>query len=214
MLFPLVGGLLGCIAIGERHLLGGVLPPSVVAFVILGSMALATGALHLDGLADMADGFGGGRTREDVLRIMRDHVIGAYGACALLFVVGLKVAALAELIPGACDRALLVAPMLSRWGAVPVGFLVPYAHREGGLGSAVTDHVGLREVLGASVTAGVAAIALLGWCGAIMWGAVALMSALQAMWCVRKIGGVTGDTTGANIEVCETLVFTLAVGFS
>lgn len=210
MFFPLVGALLGCIAVAERHVLAGVLPSSVLAVLILGSIALATGALHLDGLADMADGFGGGRTREDVLRIMRDHVIGAYGACALVFVVGVQVSALAALLPGNCEHVLLVAPMLSRWGGVPIAMLVPYARG----GSAAMRYVGAREVVGATLIAGVGAVALLGWQGVAMWGAVMVMTALQARWCVRKIGGITGDTTGANIVACETLVYVLAVGFA
>lgn len=208
LFFPLVGGLLGAIAVAERHLLAGVLPAPVTAFVLLGSMALATGALHLDGLADMADGFGGGRTREDVLRIMRDHVIGAYGACALLFVVGTQVTAVGALLAGDCDRVLILAPLLSRWGGVPVAVIVPYARE----GNAAMRHVGMREVAGATLTACTAAVGLCGWDGIMMWGAVAVITGLQARWCIRKIGGVTGDTTGANIVVCETLVYVLAIG--
>jgi adenosylcobinamide-GDP ribazoletransferase len=207
MFFPLVGALLGCLAVAERHLLAGVLPPGVLAFLMLGTMALATGALHLDGLADMADGFGGGRTRDDVLRIMRDHVIGAYGACALVFVVGVQVSALAVLLGSDCDRVLIVAPMLSRWGGVPIATLVPYARSN----NAAMRYVGAREVIGATVIAGVGAIGLLGWQGLAMWGAVMVMTALQARWCIHKIGGVTGDTTGANIVACETLIYVLAL---
>jgi cobalamin 5'-phosphate synthase/cobalamin synthase len=207
MFFPLVGALLGCLAVAERHLLARVLPPGVLAFLMLGTMALATGALHLDGLADMADGFGGGRTRDDVLRIMRDHVIGAYGACALVFVVGVQVSALAVLLGSDCDRVLIVAPMLSRWGGVPIATLVPYARSN----NAAMRYVGAREVIGATVIAGVGAIGLLGWQGLAMWGAVMVMTALQARWCIHKIGGVTGDTTGANIVACEALIYVLAL---
>lgn len=207
MCFPLVGALLGGIAVAERHLFAGVLPPAVTAFVILGSIALATGALHLDGLADMADGFGGGRTREDVLRIMRDHVIGAYGACALVFVVGLQIAALAALLPHDCDRVLIAAPMLSRWCGVPIATIVPYARAN----NAAMRHVGAREVLGATLSVAVVLATLLGARGLLFWGAVVVMTALQARWCIKKIGGVTGDTTGANIVACETLVYLLAV---
>lgn len=207
--FPMIGALLGLLAVGVRVVCGDALPPFVVAFLTLGALALATGALHLDGLADMADGFGGGRRREDVLRIMRDHVIGAYGACALVFVIGLKAACLAAL---ADDGVIVLAAILGRWASVPVGMFVPYARREaGGLGAAITDFVGFGEVLGATLFAAGAAFWLCGADGAIMFGAVIAMTAAQAWWCVRKIGGVTGDTMGANTEACEALVYVVGL---
>lgn len=213
LMFPAIGGLFGGIAITGRHLLTGALPAPVVALLIVASCALATGALHLDGLADMADGFGGGRTRDDVLRIMRDHVIGAYGACALVFVIGLKVAALTALLDRHADGALLLAPVLARWSSVPVGWLTPYARAQGGLGQAITDHVGMIEVAGATALAGGAAL-IVGWPATPCWLAVAAISAAQAWWCVRKIGGVTGDTLGANVEVCEAATYVLALALS
>lgn len=209
--FPLVGALLGALALAEHHVLADRLPPTLIAILLLGTIALATGALHLDGLADMADGFGGGRTREDVLRIMRDHVIGAYGACALIFVIGVQVAALAALLAAGDDRIVVLAPALGRWGAVPVGAVVPYARKDVAAGGAVIDHVGAREVLGATLTAGALAIGLCGWRGVALWAVVGAITALQARWCVRKIGGVTGDTTGANIVVCEAAIYVVAL---
>jgi adenosylcobinamide-GDP ribazoletransferase len=213
LMFPAIGGLFGGIAIGLHHLLAGALPSPVTALLIVAACALASGALHLDGLADMADGFGGGRTRDDVLRIMRDHVIGAYGGCALVLVIGLKVAAIAALLDRRADAALLLAPVLARWASVPVGWLAPYARPQGGLGQAITDHVGPAEVAGATALAG-GAVLVAGWPGAPCWLAVAALSAAQAWWCVRKIGGVTGDTLGANVEVCEAAVYVLALGLA
>jgi adenosylcobinamide-GDP ribazoletransferase len=210
--FPLVGGLLGLLAVAERHLLGERLPPAVVAVIILATLALATGALHLDGLADMADGFGGGRTREDVLRIMRDHVIGAYGACALMFAVAVQVAALTTLLAiDGSDPVLVLAPLLARWPGVVVGFVVPYARTDGGLGRAVAGHAGLVEASAATATAVAAAFLLAGLDGLVLCAAVAVASAVLARWCVRRIGGVTGDTLGAIVVVAETLVYVVAV---
>jgi cobalamin 5'-phosphate synthase/cobalamin synthase len=211
MLFPLVGALLGGLLVLLRHALHPALPASVAAFLLIAVGALATGALHLDGLADMADGFGGGHTKEDVLRIMRDHVIGAYGATALLLVVGLKASALAALLEREqADAALVLAPALGRWASVPLGRFLPYARRSGGgLGSAITDHVGWAELLGATLLALALALGLYGLRGALVLGAVALVSALQGHWCLRRIGGITGDTLGANTEVCEVLVLVL-----
>jgi cobalamin synthase len=159
----------------------------------------------------MADGFGGGRTREDVLRIMRDHVIGAYGGVALILVILAKVAAISALVEtGRADVYLLVAPALARWATVPTARLLPYARREGGAGAAVTEHVGWTEVAGATAIAA-AVSALAGWRGAACAGAVVVASALNARVCMRRIGGVTGDTLGANTEVCETIVLVVGV---
>src|SRR5713226_8977111 len=107
LLFPLVGAALGLInllilhvftlrmSVGAYFTVGSPwLPAPVIAVLLITISAWMTGAMHLDGLADMADGFGGGRDREDVLRIMRDHAIGAYGAVALILLVFIKVTTL------------------------------------------------------------------------------------------------------------------------
>lgn len=211
--FPLVGALLAAVLVGVRYGVYPALPPTVAAFLLLAVSALLTGALHLDGLADMADGFGGGRTKEDVLRIMRDHLIGAYGGVALLLLVGLKASALAALMErGQADAALVASMVLGRWVSVPMGRFLPYARASGGLGNAMTDHVGWMEVVGATVLALGLCLGVLGPVrGAAAVVLVACVSALQAAWCMKKIGGITGDTLGANTEVCEALVLVLVL---
>src|SRR5262249_2024460 len=125
--FPLIGAAIGAIQCGvlagalqiarwagklSGHL--PALPAPVLAVVLVTLGIFITGALHLDGLADMADGFGGGHTRDDVLRIMRDHAIGAYGGIALTLVVALKIASIVSLIEhDAACRYLVVAPTLA-----------------------------------------------------------------------------------------------------
>src|SRR5580700_2888992 len=96
--FPLIGVLLGAIYSLAAALLKSCLPLQVVAVLLVILDALATGALHYDGLADTADGFGGGKSREDTLRIMRDHAIGSYGGMALATLVALKVTTYAALL--------------------------------------------------------------------------------------------------------------------
>lgn len=213
LLFPLVGALLGGVLVLARHVFSPALPPLVAAFLLLAVGALLTGALHLDGLADMADGFGGGHTKEDVLRIMRDHLIGAYGAVALLLCVGLKASALAALLErGQADLPLVVAPAMGRWASVFLGRFLPYARRSGGLGSAMTDHVGWMELSGATLLALGMTGGLLGWRGGVVFAGVTAVTAIQGAWCMQRIGGITGDTMGANTEVCETLVFVVLLG--
>lgn len=212
-LFPLVGAGLGAVGAALLTLLAKAqLPPMLAAALLVALAAWLTGALHLDGLADTADGFGGGRSREDVLRIMRDHCVGTYGALALILLVLVKVIAVAALVErGAAWPYLILAPALGRWTTVTLSFLLPYARKEGGLGAAVTDHVGSAELAGTTVVAVAVTLLTVGPRGAWCWLAVFVVTACSARLCRRKIGGVTGDTLGANTEVCEAAVFVLAV---
>lgn len=224
LFFPLIGAAIGSLQYGlltaaaylshlAEQVLGEVhtFPASVLAVIVVAAGVLATGALHLDGLADTADGFGGGRSRDDVLRIMRDHAIGTYGGAALILVLVLKIASVYSLIGhGVASRFLVIAPALARASVVALGFMVPYARTaEGGLGNAA-QHIGAMELSVSSATAIVLALWLSGWRGGIALGVTAVASAVNARLWTKKIGGTTGDTLGANIEICESLV--LATG--
>jgi adenosylcobinamide-GDP ribazoletransferase len=210
--FPLAGALVGGLLALLAWLASPRLPPMVCAALLVGVLALLTGALHLDGLADMADGFGGGRSREDVLRIMRDHAIGSYGASALVLVLILKVATVAALLTaGIAARWLVIAPVVARWTPVALASCLPYARVEGGLGAAVTDHRSRGSLAVATALAAAVALGLAGWRGAIALTSVALFAALHGLACRRRIGGVTGDTLGAGVEVAEVLVLFVAV---
>lgn len=186
------------------------LQPLVLSVLIIASGVIVTGALHLDGLADMADGFGGGNTREDVLRIMRDHAVGAYGAVALILVLVLKIVSLASLIGhGTALKYLIIAPALARGSLVVLGFYLPYARPgEGGLGSS-SQHIHWYEVAASTMfCSGLSLLA--GWRRA---GICLLLTVFVSIWnariCMRRIGGFTGDTLGANSEICEALIFTI-----
>jgi adenosylcobinamide-GDP ribazoletransferase len=213
LFFPVVGAALG---VAEAVLIFALaplgLPALVQAILATTAGALLTGGLHLDALADAADGLGGGRTREDVLRIMRDHVIGAYGAIALVLGLGLRVAALAALIErGAFLPWLVAGGALARWASPLLGRLLPYARDGGGLGAAVTDHVGATELGGATALA--LAIAALAVGRGLLPSLVVLaaITAVVAAVCRRRLGGVTGDTLGAHTELCELGVLVVGV---
>jgi cobalamin 5'-phosphate synthase/cobalamin synthase len=208
--FPLVGALLGAIYAGALRLASPVFPAAVTAVMLAALDAALTGAMHLDGLADSADGFGGGRTREDVLRIMRDHAIGAYGAVALAVALALRVAAVAALIGrGAALPAVFLAPVLGRWAAVLLGATLPYARPpEQDATGAPARSMGKAELAIATGTAALAAGAC-GWRGG---GAALLAGAAALVWgwrSARRIGGVTGDTLGAAVVMTECLVLIL-----
>ena len=204
--FPLAGALLGAIYIAVLWIIAPIFPSFVTAVLLVGIDAALTGAMHLDGLADAADGFGGGTTREDVLRIMRDHAIGAFGAVALVLALALKIAALAVLIDAhRAIIAVIVAPVLGRWSAVLLGATQPYARS----GEGKLARFGRTELVIATITALAIAAAFDYRRGLAAAALVAIVSAYAAWRCRRRIGGVTGDTLGANITISECLILLL-----
>ena len=164
--------------------------------------AWITGGLHLDGLADTADGLAGGRGEtERTLEVMRDSRIGAHGAVVLALALCLKWAALERLFAGDTGLAWLAAPVVARALATLLIAFFPYA-RQSGLGSSFADHVGAFEV----VLALVAMVPLAVWLPP-SWAPAAGVGALAGLLVALRVrgvaGGLTGDTYGACIEVCE-----------
>jgi cobalamin 5'-phosphate synthase/cobalamin synthase len=214
LFFPAVGLLVGGAQAGAAWLLLHRLPPTVVALLAVLLAVLLTGALHLDGLADTADGFGGGRDREHALQIMRDHAVGTYGATALALSLALEAALLAALLtvgPGGL-RWIVLAPALGRWAPVLLGRALPYARAGAGLGKAVTGGAtGALELGGATALAVGAALLLQGAHGAVATGVAAATTLLFGLACRRKIGGVTGDTLGASVRLAEAAVLLAGV---
>jgi cobalamin 5'-phosphate synthase/cobalamin synthase len=212
--FPLVGTALGglgaLLARGFAEVPN--LPVPLQALLLVGLGAWITGGIHLDGLADTADGFGGGHDRDDVLRIMRDPRIGSFGALALVLIVGIKVAALAALLDRrAATRALIAAPTLSRWTIVALGAWLPYARLEGGLGQAVTGPPDRGRLLWATASTAAVVAIVAGWHALVLGAVAAAMAALVGRAARRRIGGVTGDVFGAAVELTETAVLLGAV---
>jgi adenosylcobinamide-GDP ribazoletransferase len=202
-LFPVVGaliGLAGSIGYALAAWLG--LSPWPAAVVALATTIWLTGALHEDGLADVADGCGGGRTREDKLRIMRDPRIGSYGAIALVLALLVRAGALAALAaPWAVAAALVAAGAVSR-GALPAVMATLPNARAGGLAAGAGRPHPLRAGA-ALLAAALIAVMLLGPAApaALLAGAAgALAVALLAR---RQIGGYTGDVLGAVQQLAE-----------
>ena len=195
--FPAVGLLLGAIAAGAAFLLRDHLPLMVVAVILVALEAVLTGGLHFDGLADTFDGFGGGKTREDVLRIMRDHCIGSYGGTALVLLVVLKVSAYGALLQGnQWLPALVLVPALGRWSILLLTATLPYARQS----SSVVRDMGRSSIVWGSLTVAIALDGFKLWVPMI---AVIALSFLFGSYCRRRIGGITGDTLGANSQLCE-----------
>ena len=205
--FPLVGAVLGAVYVGIVRLFSPWFPASIVAILIILAEALLTGGLHFDGLADTADGLGGGRTPEDALRIMRDHAIGSYGAIALIIMILIKALAMSVLIERhQAERYLFLAPVLGRWSTVLLGCALPYARP----GSAVSNQMGKTELAIATILM-VAVTAVAGVRGAVCVAIALGASAVCGYLYKRKIKGVTGDTLGATVEITEALTLLAGV---
>ncbi len=213
--FPLIGGLVGVLSGGALMVASELdLHPLACAFIALVVSALITGALHEDGLADLVDGFGGGSTRADKLRIMHDSHIGTYGVLALVFSVGLRTALLAGLLgPGMAAAAVLAGAVLSRSVLPGLMYLMPRARIDGLAADA--GRPSQAGALVALVLGCVIAWPLLGlWVGFIAI-IIALLSALaMAFISHRQIGGYTGDVLGATQQIVEIAILITAGAYA
>ncbi len=209
--FPIVGALVGMAA--GAGLLGGYalgLHPLACAMIGLAVSVCMTGALHEDGLADVADGFGGGKSPAGKLKIMRDSRIGVYGMLAVVFSVGLRAAILSGMITPWSAAAALVAAGASSRAAMVVVMARLDAARKDGL-SAAAGRPEPEGVIVSLLVGGGLTVAFLGPMG----GAAALVMAAAAAFIVawlaqRQIGGHTGDVLGAVQQVCEIAILAAA----
>lgn len=189
------------------------LPPLPAAGLAILAGTLATGGLHEDGLADLADGFGGGRDKARRLEIMRDSRIGSYGALAIGFSLLLRVGALASL-NGSTGALSLIALAAASRAILPAALHLMPPARADGLGRAA-GQVGLRRLLLALVLGG-AALCLTGLGAFVIGGTMAAATLVLAVLAMRKIGGQTGDVCGAAqvaAEIAMLAVYAAAVAF-
>lgn len=209
--FPLIGALLGALYCGTAAVLKPHLPLSVVAVLLVLVDALATGALHFDGLADTADGFGGGKDRDDVLRIMRDHSIGSYGGLALAIVVALKLIAYHAVLSNSnWIAALILTPALGRWSILLLTATLPYARPD----TSVVEGMGKRALVFGTLSMAVASGAAMSTRAWIAAAVVVAVTAWFGEYCRRRIDGITGDTLGASVQLseCAALLTFLWIG--
>jgi adenosylcobinamide-GDP ribazoletransferase len=209
-LAPLAGALLG-LAVGLVFVaaLALRLPAAAAALLALGFGALVTGGMHEDGLADVADGFGGGFTRERKLEIMKDSRIGAFGASALVLSFGLRASALAALAaaPYSGLLVLIAAGAISRCACLAPLVLLPPARADGS-GRAAADTGALRPAfLSALPLAFLPALGAYGvsTCFASLVLAATAVLGLCAL-ARAQIGGQTGDVAGAAQQIAEIAV--------
>lgn len=205
--YPVIGLLLGAILYGAAWLLQGQ-PPLLVGAILLALWIGLSGALHLDGLADTADAWVGGMgNRERTLEIMKDPASGPMGVSAIVVVLLLKFAALVTLPP----VALLLIPALARSGVALLFVTTTYV-RPGGIGEALAQHSPRLAVVIGAVLVTAAALFVWQWHGAILLLATALLWWLLRRALIKRLGGFTGDTAGAMLELLECIaLFAMAL---
>lgn len=208
---PLVGALIGAAA-GSALLASAMIFPEPLPVVIgLATAIVLTGALHEDGLADMADAFGGGQDRERCLEIMKDSRIGTFGTLALIVVLALKGAALLPLDPLAAARVLIAGHAGARLAAVLTLAGLSYAGDGKAKVSQTTSDMTLQELAFAIVLGLLPGTLFLHSSTFLISGSLAFVAAAaMALIARRRIGGYTGDVLGAVEQVYETTFFMFA----
>lgn len=210
LFYPLVGLLFGVILLGVNALLDGA-PLLLHGALLLTAWVLLSGGLHLDGLADSADAWlGGFGDRERTLTIMKDPRSGPIAVVTLILVLLLKFTALLALIESHNQVGLLLAPLIGRSAMLGLFLGTPYV-RAGGLGQALADHLPRKTAQQVLLVSTLACVVIAGFAGFI----ALLISALGFLWLrhlmMRRLGGTTGDTAGALLELLEVAVLLAVV---
>ncbi len=200
LFYPLVGLIIGCLLF-LPVLLFPHASPSVLSAIVISVWASITGGLHLDGLADSADAWlGGGDDKKKTHRIMKDPFVGAAGVIAVVCVLLLKFSALTSIVQAGLGSLIILVPIVGR-GMILLLFVTTQYVRSQGMASDIFEYLPRTDakwVLGICLLVGVVFS---------MWG---MLCALIGFWLLRRLmlkrlGGFTGDTAGASVELTEML---------
>jgi adenosylcobinamide-GDP ribazoletransferase len=210
ILFPVVGAGIGALVGGVAVGLDSRLTVLLAAALAVAAEALVTGAIHLDALADTADGLGA-PTRERALEVMREPAVGSFGATALALDLLVKTAALAALLDGP-DPVLAVTAAFALGRAAPLAlsWALPYTRAGGGTGASLAGP-GRAPWLAAGLLVGIGAAAgALGLRGLWLAAGATVAVVLVGLVARRRFGGVTGDVLGAGVELATVLALVAA----
>lgn len=211
--YPIIGAVLGGTAgLLSYAAISAGLPVMIAAGLALIILACCTGAMHEDGLCDVADGFWGGLTRDRRLAIMKDSQIGTYGTLALVLMTGLRWMAYAAFLPVSI-HGIVVAATVSRATMPVLMYLLPHA-RDSGLSHTVGRPEAVPVLCGILLALALALLSI-GFSATISAGLAACIGTAGMFWLARcKIGGQTGDVLGATqviTEVCILCALTLVL---
>jgi adenosylcobinamide-GDP ribazoletransferase len=205
--FPVVGLIIGLGASVLQRIAASHLSHPLVALLVLTFLILITGGLHEDGLADTADGFGGGWNREQVLTILRDSRIGSFGALALVVSVLSRFLLLSTLPVNRFTAFIVSAHVLCRWTTLPLSYFLPPAREGDGQGARIAQKISLASLLLGTLLS----FAIVFYFMRIeFWIPVfvaLVITALSGLYYSRRIGGVTGDCFGATNQLTEIAIY-------
>ncbi len=207
--FPVVGIIIGLILAGLNWLLGLLLPSAVVNALLIISLVVLTGALHLDGFVDTCDGIAGHKTVEARWLVMHDSRAGSFGIVGVVLLLLVKYVSLNSIPePLLLMTALVVMPVISRWAMVYAIFAYPYA-KPSGLGKIFKQGASWQRLVMATLVALVVAIVLSRLAGLAIMVGIWVIVMIVTNYLTRKFSGLTGDTYGAINEVAEVGVLIL-----
>jgi len=199
-LLPIIGVIIGVFLYGSTVLEDYIHRPILIVFIWTIYLFI-TGGLHIDGLADSFDGIFSYRKREEMLNIMKDSRIGVFGVIGILWLLLLNLS-LSYYIE---NIFLIIVPIVGRSSALLAASISQYAREEGGMGASFINSCGIKEgLLGIMFSLGIGFVI----------GGVSLVGTLFATFTTviiltknigKKLGGMTGDTIGAVIEISQTL---------
>jgi adenosylcobinamide-GDP ribazoletransferase len=205
--FPVVGLIIGLGASVLQRIAAPHLSHPLVALLVLTFLILITSGLHEDGLADTADGFGGGWNREQVLTILRDSRIGSFGALALVVSVLARFLLLSTLPVNRFTAFIVSAHVLCRWTTLPLSYFLAPAREGDGQGARIAQKISLASLLLGTLLS----FAIVFYFMRIeFWIPVfvtLVVTALSGLYYSRRIGGVTGDCFGATNQLTEIAIY-------
>lgn len=209
--FPIIGALIGLVGYLGSNLALLFFPQPVVAVLAIIYLAFISGFLHLDGLADSADGLLSSRPREDCLSIMRDSRTGAMGVIAVVCVMLVKYSALSAMDPQMLCMAIFFMPLAGRSAILFTMARLPYAREEGGLGRLFYSDSSRTAALAAFLFLLILLVFLVPSHFFFAVIAILAINYIFGRWCRKRLNGATGDTLGA---VCELTEMTTALAFT
>lgn len=211
VLFPLVGAVVGILVAATVWVGSLAFPPMIAGVIGVACGILVTGALHLDGLADVADGVGASLSGGDPAEAMRDPRLGVFGATALVLDLLLKVFVVAELAEsGTFPTEVVAAGAVARVAPIALASALPYV----GPHHVWARAIGWRTCVGASLLAAAIGVVAVGAAFAPMVIVAAAGTAIVGRWAAVRLGGATGDVFGAAVELSETLALAAALALA
>ncbi len=209
-LYPIVGAFIGiCLFLLSRiHNISNFTKATIIVVFML----LITRGLHADGLIDTFDGFlSGKKNREEIIRIMRDSKIGALGFITAFSVYILKVSFIYEILLRNMEYKLIYLPILSRSGVAFAGFLFSYPENQKGLGKSFVDSIGVIQFIISFLISSILVFSKANYINLLFTPIAFLMWTVWGIISKKKIGGITGDTIGAGIELTELFLILMLI---